>query len=253
MTTVLGISALYHDSAAALTVDGEVVAAAQEERFSREKYDPRFPAQAVRYCLDEAAIGPEQLDYVALYEQPLTKFERLFETYVSYAPDGFASFRQAIPVWLRQKLHIPREIRRGLEERYRGQIFFPSHHESHAASAFFPSPFDEAAIITMDAVGERSTSAIGFGRGNHLDLLQEIRFPHFLGMFYSAFTYYCGFKVNSAEYKLMGLAPYGEPRFVDLIKQNLIDVKDDGSYRHRPPPAGGTERDMITSGRARQT
>ena len=230
MTYILGISAFYHDSAGALVRDGEAIAAAQEERFSREKYDPRFPAQAVRYCLEEAGITPEELDYVAFYEQPLTKFERLFETYVSYAPDGFASFRQAIPVWLRQKLHIPREIRRGLEGRYRGQIFFPSHHESHAASAFFPSPFDEAAIVTMDAVGEWSTSAIGFGRGNHLDLLQEIRFPHSLGMLYSAFTYYCGFKVNSGEYKLMGLAPYGEPRFVDLIKQNLIDVKDDGSY-----------------------
>ncbi len=185
MTYILGISAFYHDSAAALVCDGEVIAAVQEERFSREKYDPRFPAQAVDFCLSEASIAPVGLDYVAFYEQPLTKFERLFETYASYAPEGFASFRQAIPVWLRQKLHIPREIRRGLDGRYSGQIFFPSHHESHAASAFFPSPFDEAAIVTMDAVGEWSTSTIGFGRGHHLELLQEIRFPHSLGMLYT--------------------------------------------------------------------
>ncbi len=230
MTAVLGISALYHDSAAALVVDGEVVAAVQEERFSREKYDPRFPSQAVAYCLREGRITPEQLDYVAFYEQPLTKFERLFETYASYAGDGFASFRQAIPLWLRQKLHIPREIRRGLKQQYRGPIFFPSHHESHAASAFFASPYDEAAIVTMDAVGEWSTTAIGWGRGNHLELIQEIRFPHSLGMLYSAFTYYCGFKVNGGEYKLMGLAPYGEPRYADSIRGKLIDVKDDGSY-----------------------
>src|SRR3954464_12226615 len=161
MTTILGLSAFYHDSAAALVVDGEIVAAVQEERFSREKYDPRFPAQSVRYCLDEVGIPPEQLDYVAFYEQPLTKFERLFETYTSYAPDGFASFRQAIPVWLRQKLHLPREIRRGLDRRYEGPILFPSHHESHAASAFFPSPYEEAAIVTMDGVGEWSTTSTG--------------------------------------------------------------------------------------------
>jgi carbamoyltransferase len=230
MTAILGISAFYHDSAAALVVDGEIMSAVQEERFSREKYDPRFPAQAVRYCLENARIAPEELDYVAFYEQPLTKFERLFETYVSYAPAGFASFRQAIPVWLRQKLHMPREIRRGLNSGYAGRIFFPSHHESHAASAFFPSPFDEAAIVTLDGVGEWSTTAIGFGRDNKLELLREIRFPHSLGLLYSAFTYYCGFKVNSAEYKLMGLAPYGEPRYAELIKEKLINVKDDGSY-----------------------
>ena len=230
MTAILGISAFYHDSAAALVVDGEVVAAVQEERFTREKYDPRFPAQAVRYCLSEAGIAAGGLDYVTFYEQPLTKFERLFETYASYAPEGFASFRQAIPVWMQKKLHVPREIRRGLGGEYTGQIFFPSHHESHAASAFFPSPYQEAAIVTMDAVGGWSTTAIGLGRGNHLELVQEIRFPHSLGLLYSAFTYYCGFKVNSGEYKLMGLAPYGEPKYIDLIKKNLIDVKDDGSY-----------------------
>jgi len=230
MTAILGISAFYHDSAAALVVDGEIVAAVQEERFTREKYDPRFPARSIQYCLTEAGITPKQLDYVAFYEQPLTKFERLFETYASYAPDGFASFRQAIPVWLRQKLHLPREIRRGLEGQYEGPIFFPSHHESHAASAFFPSPYEEAAIVTMDGVGEWSTSAIGLGQGNHLELRREVRFPHSLGLLYSAFTYYCGFKVNSGEYKLMGLAPYGEPKYADLIKEKLIDLKDDGSY-----------------------
>jgi carbamoyltransferase len=230
MAYVLGISAFYHDSAAALVHDGEIVAAVQEERFTREKYDPRFPTRSVRYCLDEAGITPEQLDYVAFYEQPLTKFERLFETYASYAPDGFASFRQAIPVWLRQKLHIPREIRQGLDGRYNGKMLFPSHHESHAASAFFPAPFEEAAIVTLDGVGEWSTTAVGYGRGHEVHLVEELRFPHSLGLLYSAFTYYCGFKVNSGEYKLMGLAPYGEPKYAELIRDKLIDVKDDGSY-----------------------
>ncbi len=230
MKSVLGISALFHDSAAALVVDGEVVAAVQEERFTREKYDPRFPTRSIQYCLDAAGIPPDRLDYVAYYEQPLTKFERLFETYASYAPEGFASFRQAIPVWLSQKLHIPREIRRALGKRYRGPIFYPGHHESHAASAFFASPYQDAAIMTMDAVGEWSTTAVGYGSKNRLDLVQEICFPHSVGLLYSAFTYYCGFKVNGGEYKLMGLAPYGEPRYADLIKQKLIDVKDDGSY-----------------------
>ena len=230
MASILGISAFYHDSAAAIIVDGKIVAAAQEERFSREKYDPRFPARAVRYCLQEANLTPESIGYIAFYEQPLTKFERLFETYVSYAPKGFASFRNAIPVWLRQKLHIPGEIRKGLKSRVRQPILFPGHHESHAASAFFPSPFEEAAIVTMDAVGEWSTTSIGKGKGNQLSLLKEIRFPHSLGLLYSAFTYYCGFKVNSGEYKLMGLAPYGRPVYVDTIKANLIDIRDDGSY-----------------------
>jgi carbamoyltransferase len=231
MTTILGISAFYHDSAAALVRDGEIIAAVQEERFSREKYDPRFPGRAVAYCLAEAGIGPEQIDFVTFYEQPLTKFERLMETYVSYAPAGFASFRRALPLWLGQKLQLPRAIRRGLGGRYQGPILFTDHHEAHAASAFFPSPFEEAAILTMDGVGEWSTTTCGHGRGNRIELLEQIRFPHSLGLLYSAFTAYCGFKVNSGEYKLMGLAPYGEPRYVDLIRRHLIDVHADGSYR----------------------
>lgn len=229
MTAILGISAFYHDSSAALVVDGEIVAAVQEERFTRKKYDSRFPERSIAYCLDEAGMTADALDFVAFYEQPLTKFERLMETYVSYAPEGFASFRQAIPVWLKQKLHITRKIRKGLAG-FNGQILFPSHHESHAASAFFPSPFEEAAIVTMDAVGEWSTTSIGFGQGSHLELLQEIRFPHSLGMLYSAFTYYTGFKVNGGEYKMMGLAPYGVPKYAELIKETLIDLKEDGSY-----------------------
>jgi carbamoyltransferase len=230
MTFILGISAFYHDSAAALLRDGEIVAAVQEERFSREKYDPRFPQQSIEYCLEAAGITAEQLDFVAYYEQPLTKFERLIETYLAYAPAGFNSFRRALPVWLKQKLHLPHEIRRGLENRFRGRIFFPGHHESHAASAFFASPFEEAAIITTDGVGEWSTATYGFGCANRIDIQQEIRFPHSLGLLYSAFTYHCGFKVNSGEYKLMGLAPYGEPRYLDLIYEHLIDLKPDGSY-----------------------
>jgi carbamoyltransferase len=231
MSWVLGISAFYHDSAAALVCDGEIVAAVQEERFSREKYDLRFPARAIEYCLAEAGIGPEQIEYVAFYEQPLTKFERLMETYLSYAPAGFASFRQALPLWLGKKLHLRREIRRGLGRSCRGRILFPDHHQSHAASAFFASPYEEAAIVTLDGVGEWSTTTVGRGRGNRIELLQQIRFPHSLGLLYSAFTYYCGFKVNSGEYKLMGLAPYGEPRYVDRIYQHLIDLRPDGSYR----------------------
>jgi carbamoyltransferase len=231
MTSILGISAFYHDSAAALVVDGEIVAAVQEERFSREKYDPRFPSRSIDYCLAEAGISRGQLDFVAFYEQPLTKFERLMETYLSYAPTGFASFRQALPLWLRQKLHLPREIRRGLRGECTAPLLFPDHHESHAASAFFPSPYDEAAILTMDGVGEWSTTTIGHGQGNRVKLIRQIRFPNSLGLMYSAFTYYCGFKVNSGEYKLMGLAPYGEPRYVSLIYQHLIDLRDDGSYR----------------------
>ena len=230
MKAILGISAFYHDSAAALLVDGEMIAAAQEERFSRKKYDSRFPVKSIEYCLAQAGITAADLDFVAFYEQPLTKFERIFETYISYAPEGFASFRQAIPVWLRQKLHMTRKIRGGLDGQFDGQVLFPSHHESHAASAFFPSPFEEAAILTMDAVGEWSTTSVGFGRGKDLELLQEIRFPHSLGMLYSAFTYYCGFKVNGGEYKLMGLAPYGKPKYADVINQSLIDIKSDGSY-----------------------
>jgi carbamoyltransferase len=234
LSYVLGISAFYHDSAAALIRDGEIVAAVQEERFSRKKHDARFPARALDACLAEAGITPEQLDYVTFYEQPLVKFERLLETYMAYAPRGFASFRRAIPAWLRQKLHIPREIRRGLGGGYKGRIFFPAHHESHAASAFFPSPFEDAAIVTSDGVGEWSTTVVGAGRGNHIELDLEIRFPHSLGLLYSAFTDYCGFAVNSGEYKLMGLAPYGEPGFVEQIKRALICLKPDGSYRLNP-------------------
>jgi len=231
MTSILGISAFYHDSAAALIVDGEVAAAAQEERFSRKKHDERFPVRAARYCLAEAGLRPADVTYVAYYEKPLLKFDRLLETYLAYAPRGFASFRQAIPLWLKQKLHLRREIREGLGDIPRRRYVFVGHHESHAASAFFPSPFEQAAILTLDGVGEWTTGAFGAGRGNTLELLQEMRFPHSLGMLYSAFTYYTGFTVNSGEYKLMGLAPYGEPRFADQILTHLIDLKPDGSFR----------------------
>lgn len=230
MTAILGISAFYHDSAAALVVDGRIVAAAQEERFTRRKHDESFPHHAIAYCLREAGLTTEQLDYVGFYDKPFRKFERLLETYLSFAPAGYGSFRKAMPQWLRQKLYLPRELRRGLEG-YSGQFVFTEHHESHAASAFFPSPFDEAAILTLDGVGEWSTSALGVGRGNQIELTHEVRFPHSLGLLYSAFTYYTGFKVNSGEYKLMGLAPYGEPRYRDLILKHLIDVRDDGSFR----------------------
>jgi len=231
LTAILGISAFYHDSAAALVVDGEIVAAAQEERFSRDKHDHRFPSHAIDFCLSHAGLAPSDLDYVGFYDKPLTKFERLLETYFAFAPAGYRSFRQALPLWLKQKLHLPREMRRGLRGQYRGRYVFTDHHESHAASAFFPSPFEEAAIMTFDGVGEWSTSCWGTGKGNRLELKQEIRFPHSLGLLYSAFTYYTGFKVNSGEYKLMGLAPYGEPKHRDAILTHLIDLKDDGSYR----------------------
>ncbi len=230
MTSILGISAFYHDSGAALVVDGDIVAAAQEERFTRKKHDYSFPTNAVGYCLEEAGISPADLDYVGFYDKPLIKFERLLETYIAYAPIGYRSFRKAIPLWLKQKLHLPREMRSELPG-YSGKFVFTKHHESHAASAFFPSPFDEAAIVTLDGVGEWSTSCIGFGRNNKIELLEEIRFPHSLGLLYSAFTYYTGFRVNSGEYKVMGLAPYGEPRFKDLILQNLVHLKDDGSFK----------------------
>jgi len=231
MTAILGISAFYHDSAAALLVDGEVVAAAQEERFTRKKHDFEFPVQAIRYCLDEADLTPEQLDYVGFYDKPFLKFERLLETYLSYAPRGFQSFLKFVPLWARQKLHLPREIAKGLEGRFHKQIVFAEHHESHAASAFFPSPFDEAAILTLDGVGEWATTTYGVGRGNRIELTHEQRFPHSIGLLYSAFTYFTGFRVNSGEYKLMGLAPYGEPTYVDRIRDHLIDLKDDGSFR----------------------
>ena len=230
MTAILGISAFYHDSAAAIVVDGEVVAAAQEERFTRKKHDPDFPANAVRYCLEEAGIGPDQLDYASFYDKPLTKFERLLETYLAFAPAGLPSFKNAIPVWLREKLHLRRSIRKGVGASKKIPTLFMDHHESHAASAFFPSPFEEAAILTLDGVGEWTTSAFGVGSGNKIRLTDQIMFPHSLGLLYSAFTYYCGFKVNSGEYKLMGLAPYGKPIYADAITKHLIDLKPDGSF-----------------------
>jgi len=231
MTAILGISAFYHDSAAALVIDGGVVAAAQEERFTRVKHDHSFPSHAVDYCLAEAGITPEELDFVGFYDKPFLKFERLLETYLAFAPVGFRSFLMAMPLWLRQKLHLPREIRRELSGGYRKRIVFTEHHESHAASAFFPSPFERAAILTLDGVGEWATASFGTGEGNRVSLTHELRFPHSLGLLYSAFTYFCGFRVNSGEYKLMGLAPYGEPRYSDLILERLVDLKDDGSFR----------------------
>ena len=231
MTTVLGLSAFYHDSAAALVIDGQVLAAAQEERFTRKKHDPAFPANAIEYCLQEAGITAGEIDYVGFYEKPFMKFERLLETYLSYAPSGFRSFSKAMPLWLRQKLYLPREIRRGLGGQYKKRIVFTEHHEAHAASAFFPSPFESAAIVTLDGVGEWATASIGIGEGNRIRLTHELHFPHSIGLLYSAFTYYCGFRVNSGEYKLMGLAPYGEPIYADLIRDHLIDIKADGSFR----------------------
>ncbi|QEH39234.1 Decarbamoylnovobiocin carbamoyltransferase (plasmid) [Aquisphaera giovannonii] len=230
MTAILGISAFYHDSAAALVLDGELVAAAQEERFTRIKHDPAFPSRAVAYCLGEAGLTPGQLDYVAFYDKPLTKFERLLETYLTFAPAGFRSFRLAMPLWLKDKLHMRRTIRHALGDSSRARLVFADHHETHAASAFFPSPFERAAIITLDGVGEWSTTTFGVGEGNRIRLTDHIAFPHSLGLLYSAFTYYCGFKVNSGEYKLMGLAPYGRPVYRDVILQRLIDLKDDGSF-----------------------
>ena len=231
MTSILGISGLYHDSAAALIVDGKIVAAAQEERFTRKKHDSRLPVSAIEYCLETAGLTAGDLDYVGFYDKPMLTFQRLLETYLAYAPKGFPSFLKAMSVWLKQKLHIPREIRRGLGGDFKKRIVFCEHHESHAASAFFPSPFEEAAILTADGVGEWATASYGVGRGHKLELTHELKFPHSPGLLYSAFTYFCGFKVNSGEYKLMGLAPYGEPRYVDRILEHLIDLKEDGSFR----------------------
>lgn len=231
MTTILGISAFYHDSAAALVRDGQIVAAAQEERFSRRKHDASFPTQAIASCLAFAEIQPEQLDYVAFYDKPLTKFERLLETFLAYAPRGFGNFREAVPLWLKEKLHLRSTINRELQRPRRRPIVFLEHHESHAASAFFPSPFDEAAILTLDGVGEWSTTALGIGCGNRIELTDHITFPHSLGLLYSAFTAYCGFEVNDGEYKLMGLAPYGKPTYAEAIRRHLIDLKSDGSFR----------------------
>ncbi len=231
MKAILGLSAYYHDSAAALVVDGRIVAAAQEERFSRVKHDHRFPVQAVGYCLGEAGLKPGDIDHVVFYEKPFLKFERLLETYLAVAPAGFRSFLMAMPLWIREKLRLPGEMSAGLGHGYSKRYVFPEHHESHAASAFFPSPFEEAAILTIDGVGEWATATLGHGSGNRITLSHEMRFPHSLGLLYSAFTYFCGFKVNSGEYKLMGLAPFGEPRYKDLILGKLIDLKGDGSFR----------------------
>ena len=226
---ILGISAYYHDSAACLVRDGEIVAAAQEERFSRRKHDHRFPRNAVSYCLREGGITASGLDYVVFYDKPLQKFERLLETYLDYAPGGIRSFLRAMPLWLREKLWMREHIAKECE--YGGKVLFTEHHESHAASAFFPSPFESAAILTVDGVGEWATSAYGRGDGNEIHLMGEIHFPHSLGLLYSAFTYYTGFKVNSGEYKVMGLAPYGEPRYSEKILDELVDLRDDGSLR----------------------
>lgn len=226
---ILGISAFYHDSAAALVVDGAIAAAAQEERFTRIKHDAGFPRNATDYCLREAGIAPADIDYVVFYEKPLQKFDRLIETYLAFAPRGFASFSKAIPLWLKRKLKLRSDLRSGVGPGYAGPLAYVEHHEAHAASAFFPSPFPEAAIVTMDGVGEWATATIGHGKGREIRLLQEMRFPHSLGLLYSAFTYYCGFRVNSGEYKLMGLAPYGRPVYRDQILSQLIDLKDDGS------------------------
>jgi carbamoyltransferase len=233
---ILGISAFYHDSAAALVVDGRIAAAAQEERFTRVKHDARFPAAAIRYCLDQAGLKAADLDHVVFYEKPFIKFERLLETYLAFAPSGYNSFRLAIPLWLKEKLFQKRLLRQNLKEidpdiDWEQRMLFTDHHQSHAASAFFASPFEEAAVLTLDGVGEWTTTSSGLGRGNRLDIAREIHFPHSIGLLYSAFTFYTGFKVNSGEYKVMGLAPYGEPKYVDRIFEHLVDLKDDGSYR----------------------
>jgi carbamoyltransferase len=226
---ILGVSAFYHDSAACLVRDGKIVAAAEEERFTRKKHDHHFPANAVEYCLREGGITAEQLGCVAFYDKPWIKFERLLETYLAVAPGGVFSFFKAMPLWLKQKLWMEELIKK--EIGYKGDVLFPEHHQSHAASAFFPSPFERAAIITVDGVGEWATASWGTGAGNHITLKRELRFPHSLGLLYSAFTYYLGFKVNSGEYKVMGLAPYGEPKYVQLILDELMDLRDDGSFR----------------------
>lgn len=230
---ILGISAYYHDSAAAVVQDGKIIAAAQEERFTRVKHDHAFPLNAVRYCLAEAGLQKGNIDAVAFYDKPITKFARLMETYFSVAPQGLSSFMKAVPLWIKQKLWIPLQIEKQLKECGLGMdnLYFPEHHESHGAASFFPSPFSEAAILTMDGVGEWATSTIGVGRGNRVELIREMHFPHSLGLLYSAFTYFTGFRVNSGEYKLMGLAPYGEPLYAQLILDKIIDLKEDGSFR----------------------
>ena len=244
---ILGISAYYHDSAACLVQDGRIVAAAQEERFTRKKHDYRFPENAVEFCLEAGGIKAADLDLVTFYDKPLLKFDRLLETYIAYAPSGFKLFMMGMPLWLRQKLHTPRELDQGLKHEYKGRYVFTEHHESHAASAFFPSPFEEAAILTLDGVGEWATGSIAFGRGNRLEMKKELRFPHSLGLLYSAFTYFTGFRVNSGEYKLMGLAPYGEPIYKDLMIEKLLDIKDDGSFRMDMSYFGYCNSDVMTT------
>lgn len=234
---ILGISAYYHDSAAALVLDGQIVAAAQEERFTRKKHDPGFPAKAIGYCLQQAEVQLADIDHIVFYDKPLLKFERLLETYLAYAPVGFRSFITAIPVWLKEKLYLKKTLKRelatlaGIKEKQLPPLLFTGHHQAHAASAFFPGPYQEAAVLCLDGVGEWTTTSVWLGTDNRLKPLWEIEFPHSLGLLYSAFTYYTGFKVNSGEYKLMGLAPYGEPVYVDLIKQHLIDIKPDGTFK----------------------
>ncbi|MGA7993165.1 MAG: carbamoyltransferase [Thermoanaerobaculia bacterium] len=229
MTAILGLSAYYHDSAACLLLDGKLVAAAQEERFTRKKHDSEFPIHAARWCLKEGGLSLGKLDHVAFYDKPLLKFERLFETYLEYAPRGFTSFRKAMPLWISDRLWMSERI--GKDLGWEGKILFGDHHESHAASAFYPSPYEEAAILTMDGVGEWATSSIGMGRSSGLEMLREMKFPHSIGLLYSALTYFCGFKVNSGEYKLMGLAPYGEPKYAALMREKLVHVCEDGSIR----------------------
>jgi carbamoyltransferase len=244
---ILGISAYYHDSAACLVQDGKIVAAAQEERFTRRKHDARFPANAVGFCLEAAGIEASEIDLVTFYDKPLLKFDRLLETYIAYAPSGFKPFLMGMPLWLKQKLHTPRELDSGLKNQYKGRYVFTEHHESHAASAFYPSPFEEAAILTLDGVGEWATGSISLGRGNRIEMKKEMRFPHSLGLLYSAFTYFTGFKVNSGEYKLMGLAPYGEPVYKDLMIDRLLDIKDDGSFRMDMSYFGYCDSDVMTT------
>jgi len=226
---ILGISAFYHDSAACLVQDGKIISAAQEERFTRKKHDFSFPKNAIHYCLENRGLKGKDLDFVAFYDKPFIKFERILETYLAFSPVGVRSFIKAMPLWTKQKLWIKDLITRELN--YKGKIIFPEHHESHAASAFFPSPFQEAAFLTLDGVGEWTTASYGIGKDNKIDILAEIHFPHSLGLLYSAFTYYTGFKVNSGEYKVMGLAPYGKPSYKDLILSELMDLKEDGSFK----------------------
>ena len=226
---ILGISCFYHDSAACLVRDGDIIAAVQEERFTRKKHDFNFPVNSIKWCLEESNITVADLDFVIFYDKPFIKFERILETFLAYAPSGIRQFIQALPLWLKQKLWIPETIRKELD--YKGKILFCGHHESHAASAFYPSPFKEAAFLTMDGVGEWDTASFGVGEGNNIEILNTLAFPHSLGLLYSTFTYYTGFKVNSGEYKLMGLAPYGEPKYADLILNELIDLKEDGSFK----------------------